>query len=66
MNAWVLAEVDYEDFIILGVFSTAEKAKAFLGAQITPNRDYWLEGYEVDKGYLGKEVMRDGKTWVKV
>ncbi len=67
LNMYVLADVDYEDFNILGVFSTVEKAKAFVEGREPGGRIFWIEGYELDGVRVGGERRGDGLlTWVKV
>lgn len=49
MELFVLADVDYEDFAIIGVFSTPEKAMEKVKGLKPDGKVFWIERWGLDE-----------------
>jgi len=65
MEVFVLADVDYEDFVIIGVYGSLEGAKWAASNAKLQGRSFWIDKHKLDEGGLGSTLLksRDGKTW---
>lgn len=65
MEVFVLADVDYEDFVIIGVYGSAEVAKWAATKATLQGRCFWIDKHKLDEGGLGSTLLksRDGKNW---
>jgi hypothetical protein len=64
-DVFILAEVDREDFMIIGVFSTFEKATSYVKGKAPIYGRYWIERHPVDGEGSGCAMWmsKDGETW---